>query len=100
MAHTLDYKNNPPNYRDYKKRAERNFPTEVMISFEEFSLIVKCECHYCGKDGPNGIDRQDNQRGYTKDNCVSCCKHCNYVKGDLSLEDFKIWTSRFVNKQK
>ena len=34
-----------------------------------------------------------------EDNCVPCCKHCNYVKGDLSIGDFEIWTKRFVGKQ-
>ena len=100
MAHTLDYAKNPPNYKSYKERAAKNFPRDKMISETEFKSIVEKECHYCGKEGPNGIDRYDNSTGYTKENCVSCCKHCNYVKGDLSIPDFSIWTQRFVLKQK
>lgn len=99
MAHTLDYANKPPNYNAYRKRAEKNFPTDKMISENVFNSIAKMVCHYCGKSGPNGIDRVDNSKGYLKTNCVPCCKHCNYVKGDLSIADFEIWTKRFVRKQ-
>lgn len=99
MAHTLDYANKPPSYNTYKKRAEKTFSNQSMITKDEFENIASESCHYCGKEGPNGIDRVDNTVGYTKKNCVACCKHCNYVKGDLSLEDFKTWTKRFVTKQ-
>ena len=99
MAHSLDYANKPPNYNSYKKRSEKNFTGEEMISETEFNLIAETECHYCGKAGPNGIDRFDNLKGYIKSNCVPCCKHCNYVKGDLSITDFEIWSKRFVKKQ-
>jgi hypothetical protein len=100
MAHTLDYANKPPNYSVYKNRAEKSFPNSPIIAILEFKNITSKSCYYCGKEGPNGIDRVDNTVGYTKENCVSCCKHCNYVKGDLSLEDFKTWTKRFVTTQK
>jgi hypothetical protein len=99
MAHTLDYANKPPNYKAYKKRAEKNFPDSEMISENEFSILSEQECHYCGKEGPNGIDRVDNLKGYISENCVPCCKHCNYVKGDLSIEDFNTWKQRFIRKQ-
>lgn len=63
MAQTLDYKNYPPNYQSYKARAEKNFPNSEIITEEEFNSIVKEECHYCGKEGLNGIDRVDNTKG-------------------------------------
>ena len=37
----------------------------------------------------NGIDRIDSSKGYTKDNCVSCCTHCNYAKHEMSVKEFK-----------
>ena len=99
MEHSLDYKN-PPNYSSYRKRSNERFSNdEVFITEEEFKTLSEQECYYCGKEGPNGIDRVDNTRGYKKDNCVPCCKHCNYVKGDLSKSDFNIWKNRFVKKQ-
>ena len=48
--------------------------------------IVKHNCHYCNymaERGFNGIDRRDSTKGYTIDNCVSCCEMCNYMKGSL-----------------
>lgn len=36
----------------------------------------------------NGIDRVNNDLGYTPENCVSCCSTCNRMKLDHSLEKF------------
>lgn len=30
----------------------------------------------------------DNTRGYVADNCVACCKTCNYMKGSLDARTF------------
>ena len=98
MAHYLDYKN-PPNYSTYRRRADEKFKGDAVLTKEQFQELSSHECHYCGKDGPNGIDRVDNSIGYTFENCVPCCKHCNYVKGDLSLADFDEWRKRFIAKQ-
>jgi hypothetical protein len=65
-------------------------------------------CHYCGAvpgnvcrrkecNGHfvyNGIDRVDNGRGYTPDNVVPCCKHCNIAKRDRTAEEFRAWVVR------
>lgn len=96
--HTLDYKSKPQ-YASYKKRADDKFPNESCITQAEFKYLSESNCFYCGKEGPNGIDRIDNKLGYSFSNCVPACKHCNYVKGDLSLEDFETWKNRFIKKQ-
>jgi hypothetical protein len=92
------------------------------ISFDNFCLLAKKSCFYCGKEPYiehfayhrtryskgksfdesglfNGIDRLNNSLGYEKENCVSCCKICNSMKSDLSLEKFyeKI-TEIYLNK--
>lgn len=36
----------------------------------------------------NGIDRVNNDEGYTPLNCVTCCKLCNQMKHSLSRSDF------------
>ena len=36
----------------------------------------------------NGIDRIDNNKGYTKENCVPCCDICNRIKMDLPYNVF------------
>ena len=95
MEHYLDYKI-PPKYKTYKDRAKQNFPDEGMITEQKFNELSKQPCYYCGTKGPNGIDRIENDVGYADSNCVPCCKHCNYVKGNLSRKNFDIWRKRFV----
>lgn len=86
-------------YRDYKRyHPRRNF--EFNIDYEVFKVLVKQNCYYCGKEPSqrlhwlqnvlyyNGLDRVDNNEGYTIDNVVTCCRDCNYGKRSLSKEDF------------
>lgn len=76
------------------------------ISYEQFSALTVSACHYCGeppyakivpirKYGPNaglftynGIDRVENDQGYTPENTVACCKVCNNMKHTHSVEVF------------
>lgn len=100
----------------YYKRNAKNRDIEFLLSQEEFkSLIFDC-CHYCTaidsmlvftKYGAaykhNGVDRVDNTKGYTVENCVSCCKRCNMAKNNMTLEEFKEWivrVSEHITKEK
>ena len=78
------------NYSNYKRNAEyKNLDFDVL--FDDYSNVVTKECHYCGViqgKGFNGIDRKDQSVGYIVDNCVSCCKMCNYMKGSTCEEVF------------
>ena len=64
-------------------------PVAVDLSFEEFLVFTDTkECHYCSTDilwdergQRTNLDRKDNNLGYTKENCVVCCRECNVVKG-------------------
>jgi hypothetical protein len=83
--------------RLYKYRAqERNLEwdlTEQQV-FNYFDSV----CGYCGEHdskGRCGIDRIDDTKGYTTDNTCACCCMCNYMKGQLSYDDF-INTARNV----
>lgn len=90
----------------YKKNAKKG-GREFSLSEEEFRTLTSCTCHYCGAPPAqlgcyrykskttstqpylaNGIDRLSNEEGYTKSNCVPCCKRCNWMKADLSYEEF------------
>ena len=42
----------------------------------------------------NGIDRYDNNIGYTLQNCVPCCWICNRAKLNLSAKVFNEWIER------
>lgn len=76
------------------------------ITREELITLSQNPCYYCGKlhsnymnipNGHsegwyyNGIDRVDNNKGYTLDNCVSCCQQCNQSKRDYSKDNFMKW---------
>lgn len=78
-------------FNNYKKNAIRRNLC-FTIDFDTFSRIVQSPCFYCNvfKDTEViGIDRIDNSHGYENDNIVSCCQTCNFMKGELSFDDFK-----------
>lgn len=54
------------------------------LTKEEVQNICEQSCFYCGKLRCLGIDRLDNSKGYTIDNCVPCCGCCNKMKMDLT----------------
>lgn len=74
---------------------------EGKLSYEEFlEFVNEGKCHYCGDSvaweehrgkvgsGKYQLDRKDNSKGYTKDNCVVCCWFCNRMKFTHSYENF------------
>ena len=86
-------------FSDYKRNAKtRHF--EFSISENDFKSLTQQACFYCGnaptyvkhaKRGNyiyNGVDRRNNDIGYTMENCVPCCKKCNYAKHTLTTEEF------------
>ncbi len=44
----------------------------------------------------NGLDRKDNNKGYTSGNLVPCCLQCNGAKSDYSLKEFQKWIRRII----
>lgn len=52
---------------------------------EYYSVIESNACIYDGESLPptgSGLDRKDNDIGYTLDNVVPCCTRCNTIKSD------------------
>jgi hypothetical protein len=105
-------------YHDYQSGAE-NRRYEFKLTTEEFEILTRRDCHYCGESPKNikkarggkeiyvynGIDRVDSNKGYTIDNCVACCKLCNFSKMSLSINDFlshirKIYEYNFVGNRR
>lgn len=88
-------------YYRYKQRANSD-DIEFSLSKSYVRKLFKCICYYCGEEPSqvadfaklkgtftyNGIDRIDNDKGYMKENVVSCCKTCNRMKMDLRKEEF------------
>lgn len=72
-------------------RSARDKNLVFSLSVEEFDIIVKNPCYYCGTiqdRGFNGVDRQNSEIGYIMENSVSCCQMCNYMKASLSVDAF------------
>lgn len=81
-----------------------------IFELDEFQMIhlTQMRCHYCGAipsrvaynnsktrrkwtNGGwyyNGIDRVDNNGGYTLDNVVTCCWKCNNSKGNKDVDEW------------
>jgi hypothetical protein len=56
---------------------------------EHALTLFESKCNYCNiLIAYNGIDRIDSSKSYNKDNCVSCCKNCNFMKGIKSIDEF------------
>ena len=82
--------NNPERaqYLRYLERAKEK-DSSFGLDFDMFLEVIKMPCVYCGfNDGIVGIDRIDSSKGYEEDNIVPCCKVCNYMKLDHSIEDW------------
>lgn len=86
-------------YNRMVRGCKRHF-REMEISYAQFLVFTLIQrCHYCNGlidwgpyygygDGRYNLDRKDNTLGYTKENCVVCCKSCNWTKcSNLSYEE-------------
>jgi len=94
-------------YSKYKHGAKKR-NLEWNLSVEQFENFISKNCYYCNsipkqtmysdankcqksKCIYNGIDRIDNNKGYTLENCVTSCKRCNYFKHIDPQGDFFSW---------
>lgn len=86
---TKNYKLQPKyKYRLYIDRAiERGYAFD--LSYDEFMLYWNKPCYYCNNEITTiGLDRVDNNIGYSVNNIVPCCTTCNRMKMTLSQNDF------------
>lgn len=107
-------------FSQYKAAAKhRNLVWE--LTKEEFQKLILSPCFYCGEaptrpilpmvnkrftarkpqvkgEWPeiwaNGVDRRNNDLGYTVSNSVPCCYTCNRTKWTLTEEQFLGWASK------
>lgn len=97
----------------YKARSKRR-GIDFLLTKDELKKITSQNCFYCGRtplqiiknhykskvksrgtaasDNTkylyNGIDRVDNDKGYTIENSVPCCSHCNFAKLNMTQGQF------------
>lgn len=75
-------------YATYKRGAVRR-KLEFDLTLEEFSSFWNTNCSYCNDPIEGiGLDRKDNNKGYTKDNIVACCTVCNWMKHKMTHDKF------------
>ncbi len=105
--------------RDYANSVDQRFKRllhcaairnlEVSITIEDYSNMINhdTKCDYClnkalGVNNGYGLDRKDNNKGYTKENLIPCCGKCNREKNKrLTYEEYKaVWNVRNNNKTK
>jgi len=58
------------------------------LSLDDYLSFWGKPCGYCAGKTINGLDRIDNDVGYTMKNVISCCYKCNRMKGVLSQKEF------------
>ena len=74
-------------YTRYKSSAKkRNLVFD--LSKKYFFKLLSGTCKYCGSIEKIGIDRMDNNIGYTESNTCSCCTPCNMMKKTLTVNNF------------
>lgn len=102
-------------FGQYRKSAkERDLIFALTVA--EFKSLIDESCHYCGSKATlkvfsenrmirnningnfiyTGIDRKDSSLGYQNDNCITCCKTCNFAKNDMSYDKFIDYLNRLT----
>jgi len=84
------------------------------IELDEFRHLSQQNCYYCGGQPNNlityrsknaftfryfvysGLDRINNEIGYTRQNVVPCCIICNRAKNSMPFKDFIDWINKLV----
>lgn len=77
---------------------------EWNLNFENIEKIPLI-CHYtgenltCVRSQPNtvSLDRVDNSKGYSPDNVVFCCARINFMKADMTPQEFSSWCKKVAS---
>lgn len=82
------YCGTPPQLNDIGKRSYLS-----SVRFNELDF----DSEYADKKiiFSNGIDRVQNDKGYTQENVVACCTICNVAKAALTQHEWANWALRF-----
>ena len=106
-------------YNSYKGKCTKH-KILFEISFDDFILLVKQNCFYCGSEPNqmysgtfkkgiragkkkvngnfvyNGIDRIKPEQGYVFGNMRACCRFCNCAKLNRSEQEFESWIQKLI----
>lgn len=102
---TSDRSNRQPHSKFLQlKRGAKKRNLLVEINEQEYITILSInKCYYCNSPlNPcgHGMDRYDNNLGYTKLNTVPCCAICNSMKGKLHGAIFISHINKIITNNK
>ena len=80
-------------YKVYKNRCKKK-GMEFRLSLWKFEYYVSKPCYICKKPEAGGLDRIQNEIGYTERNVAPCCFDCNRMKSNKTKEEFMEYLSR------
>lgn len=80
-------------YSYLQKDKRKGYDTGSNINYEwiENNIFNGQQCHYCGESDWTklGVDRIDNNKGHTPENCICACWECNNErKNKYTVEEF------------
>lgn len=71
------------------------------LSFDDFKVLQRGVCTYCGGALPKtgiGLDRMDNMEGYFAWNVLPCCSICNLMRGSAFSVEETLQLGKVVRK--
>jgi len=73
----------------YYSRIAKERGIQFLLTEEQFLSFWQQPCRYCGSEIKTiGLDRFDNNSGYTTDNAIPCCTTCNKMKLTLKYNEW------------
>jgi hypothetical protein len=79
-----------PYYIYIKRINEEKRGYEFSLTKDQFEELTYSPCYLCGfkNSSGNGLDREDNEKGYIYNNVLSCCSTCNMMKAFYNKDNF------------
>ncbi len=84
-------------FKQYKRRSLSK-GMKFTIKLQEFNFRITQNCYVCKIKNAKGLDRIDNERGYSWDNIYPCCFDCNRMKSNKSKSEFLDYIARLNPK--
>eukprot|EP00918_Siedleckia_nematoides_P056838 GHVU01124000.1.p1 GENE.GHVU01124000.1~~GHVU01124000.1.p1 ORF type:complete len:422 (-),score=48.63 GHVU01124000.1:2449-3714(-) len=78
------YESKDVHYRMVYTRGQEN----VELNLAQVHALRGGNCYYCGRPDAGSVDRVDSNVGYTEKNSVSVCHCCNFIKHEITEEEF------------
>ena len=86
-------------FTTYKRSAEKRGYV-FRLSKKEFIGLIHSKCYLCGTEKAEGVDRINNEVGYTTDNSRPCCVFCNKMKWVHSKKEFLEQVAKIHNNNR